>query len=66
MSRKVPVRQLSEAELRQFEHEGYLVAEGILPPDELEPVIDELTRAARFRGTRIPDTSSRTVTTISS
>lgn len=45
----MPVRQLTEAELHQFEHEGYVVAEEILPPDELQPVIDELTHEIDVR-----------------
>jgi len=36
-------RRMTESEIAFFHQEGYVVLEGVIPPRELQPVIDEIT-----------------------
>jgi len=46
-------RLLTQAELDHFHREGYVIAEDVIPPGELQPVIDEITREIDTRARKL-------------
>ncbi|HTZ52343.1 MAG TPA: hypothetical protein VMF68_11820, partial [Spirochaetia bacterium] len=46
-------RLMTREQIDFFHREGYVVVDGVLPPQELQPVIDEITREIDLRARKL-------------